>query len=135
MSDKFDKLEAENLRTNHIYSNEDDEVILIGADLIPDDTDMFPRQLGSREAPFCRLYAESVYADLDAIDERSRIGGNYPFEDVRTKNVNGLPFPGLTAGYGWIYCVVQSNPDGSTLHVIRSSMNNKCYEVQIINGL
>ena len=134
-SKKLSELEARTLKTQHIHSTENDEVIMIGADLIPDDIDMFPRLLGSREAPFRSLFAETVYADIDAIDERSRVGGNYPFADVCTKHINGLPFPGLTAGYGWIYCVVQSNPDGSTLHVVRSSYNNRCYEIQLVNGL
>ncbi len=134
-SNKCTQFEAEDLKTAHISSTHPDEVIMIGADLVPDDIDMFPRQLGTSEAPFRCLFAESTYTNLEALSENSVIGANYPFRNINTKCVNGVPFPGLSAGYGWMYCSVMNTPNGAQIKIKRTSYNEDCYEIKTNQGV
>ena len=107
---KYETLSSDVLNTENLRSTRDDEVIYVGGDLIPDDIDMYPRNLGSREMHFRQLWAEDIFGSIDPIDERDSIGSRMPFMHINAKTifgnlqgtVNGMQVPGFIHGYGWI---------------------------------
>lgn len=128
---------ASEVKTEHLRSTRDDEVVTIGADLIPDDIDMYPRNLGSREMPFRQVWSEGMYGSVDPIGERDCIGALKPFMAVNARTlygnlqgtVNGLPVPGFIHGYGWILLYVFCTGAAPEFQIQRSFWTPKNYSL------
>ncbi|MBQ9394787.1 MAG: hypothetical protein IJU23_04630 [Proteobacteria bacterium] len=141
-NDKFRELSAEELSTAHIHSTHDDEVIQIGADLVPDDIDMYPRSLGTREMPFREVVADRFCGSLDPLEERDNIGAGKPFNSIRAKaiygdfrgTIHGMGFPGNAAGYGWFLVLAENTPDGVIARVQRSFWPAMYFDVKMHKG-
>lgn len=143
MSDeKEDKLQAQKICAAEIYSTNNDEVIQICADLIPDDIDMYPRLIGSRSMPFREVVAERFCGELEPLDERDCIGGVTPFDRIRAKEIygnfhgpiNGLAFPGTFSGYGWMLVLAENSPDGISAGIQRAAWPAKYYTIRQQTG-
>lgn len=139
----LDHLSSKSMTTEHIKSSRDDETILIGGDLIPDDNDMYPRNIGSREEPFRLIYADTFVGNIEPNGEGGFVGYHQrPFKTVFAKTlkgnlegtVNGMTFPGNINGFGWILLNLSNHTGTTELEVIRSSFPKTAYDQPVTNG-
>ena len=140
---KYDQLTSRIVTTEHIISSKDDDTILIGGDLIPDDNDMYPRSIGSREEPFRLIFADNFIGNVEPNGEGGYIGyHNRPFNTVFAKTlkgnlegtVNGMTFPGNISGFGWILLELSNTTGKTELSVIRSSFPKSSYDQPTTTG-
>ncbi len=144
MSDdlKIKSIHADSCATEHLYSTRDDEVTYVGTDLIPDDIDMYPRNLGNMDAPFRQVWADAFYGSVDPKDERDAIGAGQPFHSIRAKTlfgnlcgtIQGIPYPGALTGYGWLLVKADTAPEGNTVRILRTSWPKICYSLDLGNA-
>ncbi len=131
------EIEADEAHVSHLYSKRSDEVIEIGADLVPDDIDMYPRMLGTQEMPFRMVWGEQHYGSFEPAGERDTIGSSQPFMRVSAKEfrgdlkgtVNGMWLSGMMHGSGWMLLRVGVRSDGIFSKVVRSSFTEGHYTV------
>lgn len=140
---QYDQLTSRIVTTEHLLSSKDDETILIGGDLIPDDNDMYPRNIGSREMPFRLVFADNFIGNVEPQDERGSIGyHNRPFNTVFAKTlkgnlegtVNGMTFPGNIHGFGWLLLELTNKTGEPVLSVLRSSFPKSSYDQPTTRG-
>lgn len=130
-------IKADEGHVSHLYSKRSDEVIEIGADLVPDDIDMYPRTLGTQDMPFRMVWADQHYGSFEPAGERDTIGSSQPFMRVSAKEfrgdlrgtVNGMWLSGMMHGSGWMLLRVGIRTEGIFSKVIRSSFTEGHYTV------
>ncbi len=131
---EFDRLAASSMRVGEMSSQSGDDIV-VSANLVPDNNDMDPRSIGTRDMPFRDVCASTLRGCVEANESHDSIGYNYPFygvyaQHLHASTLNDVPIANLTGGYGWFWLHVSNASGRADVRVIRSALTKSAFAIE-----